>query len=62
MDVDQWLRHKLGIIEAFWKLAQIYGFMSICRQMIGCDGNGNWKVWINPDFCSHRPWCTVQLE
>ena len=56
------MRSRYGIIEAFWNLAQIYGFMKICRQMIGCDNNGGWRVWINPNPCYHRPWYSVESE
>lgn len=47
---------KLKIMDSFAKLAQCYGFMKVCKQMIGADANGHPKVWIHPDPVACRPW------
>jgi hypothetical protein len=43
-------------MESFWQLAQKYGFMKVCRQMIGADSSGHPKIWIHPDPVAGKPW------
>jgi len=53
---------KIKIVESFAKIASIYGFMKVCRQMIGADSNGHPKIWIHPDPVSYKPWSPCNSE
>jgi hypothetical protein len=53
---DVWKLHKIRIMQSFWQLAQKYGFMKVCQQMIGADSNGHPKIWIHPDPVACKPW------
>ena len=59
---EKWEQSKLKVIEAFQRLAKEFGYMRVCKQMIGADSNGNPKVWINPDPVAHRPWAPCDDE
>lgn len=59
---DAWRLEKVRIMEAFMQLARVYGWMKVCRQMIGSDSNEGIKVWIHPDPVSARPWSPCNSE
>ena len=48
--------HHVQILQAFERLMGKYGCMRICEQMIGLDGDGKIKVWINANPVSPYPW------
>lgn len=48
--------HKKKIAEAFVSLAKKYGYMRVCREMIGADNSNQIKVWISPDPILSEPW------
>ena len=59
---DKWVHDKIKIVEAFRNLAKVFGYMRVCRQMIGADSNGNPKIWVHPDPVASVPWSACDSE
>lgn len=59
---ELWRTYKIKIVESFMQLAHSYGFMKVCRQMIGADSNGHPKIWIHPDPVAVKPWSSGSSE